>query len=163
MGSTRTREVRVYSHEFRLRAVERILNGDHVKAVSAELGVHPKVLYQWVRRVKEGGKANLRGRGRPRKSDPPVLPSGAELIATLERAGARQQQEIAFLQQVLARLTADSSQARLLRDSVYAIMEAAQPQAGLSVEGMCQLTGVSRCGYYRYLQRRRDDGSAATA
>ena len=61
--------MRVYSHDFRVQVVRRILNGETVSALSKELDIHPKVLYEWKRRVNEGGESNLRKRGRPRNNE----------------------------------------------------------------------------------------------
>jgi transposase-like protein len=58
----------VYSREFRMKVVQRIRDGEKVPALSEELGIHRKLLYDWMRRVKEGGESNLRERGRPRKN-----------------------------------------------------------------------------------------------
>ena len=94
--------MRVYSREFRMQVVRRIRNGEKVLALSQELGVHRKLLYDWVRRVNEGGEANLRQRGRPRKNSS----VGSELnearhIAELERAMAHQQMIIEFFRHAL--------------------------------------------------------------
>ena len=97
--------MRVYSREFRVQVVKRIRDGEKVSALSQELGIHRKVLYEWVRRVNEGGEANLRERGRPRKitvvggSD-----STAQRIAELERMVGRQQLAIEFFRHALQRV-----------------------------------------------------------
>jgi transposase-like protein len=55
--------MRVYSSEFRMQVVRRILHGEKIAALSQELGIHRKVLYEWVQRVSEGGESNWRRRG----------------------------------------------------------------------------------------------------
>ncbi len=68
-----------------MEVVRRILEGESVPRLAEELGIHRKLLYQWLRQVNEGGEANLRPRGRPRK--------GAEtkqMGRQMERTTARQ-------------------------------------------------------------------------
>jgi transposase len=106
-GISRAREqMRIYSSEFRLEVVRRILKGEKVAALAEELGIHRKVLYEWVRRVKEGGESNLRARGRPPKSDAiaPAAGGAARRIAELERMVGRQQLAIEFFKHALQRI-----------------------------------------------------------
>jgi transposase len=100
------REMRVYSREFRVQVVRRILNGEKIPALSEELGIHRKILYEWMRRVNEGGESNLRERGRPRKIDSTgELPGSApQQIAQLERLIANQQLVIEFFRHALQRV-----------------------------------------------------------
>ncbi len=100
------RETRVYSREFRARLVERIQNGEKVPALSEELGIHRKLLYEWTRRVREGGEENLRQRGRPRKSDarPDAAGNLSRRIEELERLVGQQQLMIDFFEQALQRI-----------------------------------------------------------
>jgi transposase-like protein len=95
--------MRVYSREFRMQVVQRLLAGEKVPVVAQELGIHRKLLYEWVRRVKDGGEANLRDRGRPRK-DSTYASAGDDAqkkIAELERAIAHQQLIIEFFRHAL--------------------------------------------------------------
>jgi len=99
-------KMRTYSREFRMQVVRRILNGEKVPALAQELGIHRKLLYEWMRRVNEGGESNLRERGRPRKDDaakraPETTP---KQIAELERAIAHQQLIIEFFRLALQRV-----------------------------------------------------------
>ena len=98
--------MRIYSTEFRLEIVRRILKGEKVAALSRELGIHRKLLYGWVRRVNEEGESSLRARGRPRKDDgnrstPLTAP---QRIAELERTVAHQQLIIDFFRCALQRV-----------------------------------------------------------
>jgi transposase len=100
-----TGDMRVYSKEFRMKAVERVMAGEKVGVLSKELGIHRKLLYDWVRRVTEGGQANLRERGRPRKGDlAAASPDAARRIAELERLVGRQQLAIEFFRLALQRI-----------------------------------------------------------
>lgn len=98
--------MRDYSRDFRAKAVRRILAGEKVAAISRELGVHRKLLYEWTRRVKEGGEASLRERGRPRKIEATTGPADnpTRRIAELERSIAQQQLIIEFFRHALLRV-----------------------------------------------------------
>jgi len=149
--------MRVYSREFRLQVVRRIVNGEKVPVLSKELGIHRKLLYEWMRRVNEGGEANLRERGRPRKTDPMrgPLDTAPRQIAELERTVAQQQLVIEFFRHVFQQFEKSRHKKIDWRDSVFQAIEAMiQRQSGLSVELMCELGRVARSGYYRYLRSR---------
>jgi transposase len=110
---------RVFSQEFKLSAVKRMLAGEPVRALSAELGVRPKHFYIWREQFRAGGVEGLRGPGRPRKlgvaaSATParvekvlrrrptaVLAAAHHRIAELERKIGRQQVELDFFRQAL--------------------------------------------------------------
>jgi transposase len=95
-----------------------MLAGENVVALSRELKVSRKMLYDWRAKYVAGGAAALRGPGQPRKvveAEPPPemsatappLPPHAELvkararIVELERKIGRQQLELDFFQQAL--------------------------------------------------------------
>ena len=144
-----------------MQAVRRMLNGEKVPALSRELGIHRKVLYEWMRRVNEGGEFNLRKRGRPRKGDAIGRnDSGTgripQQIAELERTVARQQLVIEFLEICLAASRDVAPREKdAWRDCIFrAIRAMIQRQSGLSVDAMCELARVPRSGYYRYLRIR---------
>ncbi len=65
---SRQRSPRIFSREFKLAAVRRMLAGENVSALSRELTVLRKDLYVWRKRFRAGGAEALRGRGRPRKA-----------------------------------------------------------------------------------------------
>jgi transposase-like protein len=149
--------MRIYSREFRMQIVQRILNGEKVPPLSQELGIHRKLLYEWLRLVREGGESNLRERGRPRKSDiARAALASPRPPAELERLLAHQQLVIEFYRQILEQLERRSLGKREWRAAVFQAIEAMmQRRNGLSVEAMCDLAGVARSGYYRYLRSRR--------
>ena len=153
--------MRFYSHDFRVHVVRRILDGEAVAALSKELDIHPKVLYEWKKRVNEGGESNLRKRGRPRKSDAigrDARGAGSipRQVAELERTVARQQLVIEFLEICLAASRDMAPREKdAWRDCIFrAIKAMIQRQSGLSVDTMCELARVPRSGYYRYLRKR---------
>ena len=108
---------RVFSREFKLEAVRRILAGERIRALSQELNVLRKDLYAWRDLFRAGGAQALRPIGRPRKSDavaPSVKerardvaaadPGAPERIAELERKIGQQQIELDFFRQALRRV-----------------------------------------------------------
>src|ERR1700732_5103602 len=74
---------RVFSREFKLTVVRRMLAGENVSALAGELKVLRKDLYAWRDRVRSAGPEALRGRGRPRKAE------AVALAATGKTAKAR--------------------------------------------------------------------------
>jgi transposase-like protein len=108
---------RVFSREFKLAIIRRMLAGEDVSALARELMAR-KDLYVWRDRFLAGGPEALRGRGRPRKAEAaglaarvrPAAPAktpGAELkrardqIAELERKVGQQQLELDFFRRAL--------------------------------------------------------------
>jgi transposase-like protein len=164
--------MRDYSREFRMQVVRRILDGEKVPALSQELGIHRKLIYEWMRRVNEGGESNLRERGRPRKVDTIGGTSGGapRQIADLERMLAHQRLVIDFFREVLHRVEelrpsrgVGPQEKRDFREGIFQAIETmTNRQGGLSVETMCELARVARSGYYRYLRSRGVEASACT-
>jgi len=75
------REMRSFSREFKLRAVQRIEAGENVSALARELGIKRAILYRWRDAHRLGGPEALRLRGRPSKAD------AVEMAATRGVAG----------------------------------------------------------------------------
>ena len=112
---------RVFSREFKLKVVRRMLAGENVSGLSRELRVRRKDLYVWRDRCRSGGPEALRGRGRPRQgeavaraaSEKSKQKAGAlataateveiarRRIAELERKIGQQQVELDFFRQAL--------------------------------------------------------------
>jgi transposase len=106
---------RVFSREFKLGIVRRILAGESASALAREVKVLRKDLYVWRDRFLAGGPEALRGRGRPRNAEapaatsvsaPPETPEGdleaaRTRIAELERKVGQQQLELDFFRQAL--------------------------------------------------------------
>ena len=108
------------SREFKLAALARMAAGENVSALSRELGVRRKLLYQWRDTVRRGGVEALRGVGRPRAgasvaaaaarpraAAPPAWPYPTSWrgrraqIAALERKIGQQALELDFFGQAL--------------------------------------------------------------
>ena len=109
---------RVFSREFKIGIVCRMLAGENVSALGRELKMTRKDLYAWRDRFQAGGPEALRGRGRPPKAEAaglassttvkaPVETPAAELeatrrrIAELERKVGQQQLDLDFFQRAL--------------------------------------------------------------
>lgn len=123
-------QTRRFSRAFKLAALARMDARENVSALSRELGVRRKYLYQWRDRFRVGGPLALRERGRPKKADvlamaagsaaalpvapavmpPPAPPDGLALaqrrIEELERKIGQQQLELDFFQQALRQVRA---------------------------------------------------------
>jgi transposase len=103
------RKRRVFEPEFKVSAVRRLMSGELIEALSAELGVTKLQLYKWRLRFRRGGFAALRRAGRPRQAaGAPArteelvdLDAAHKHIAELERKIGRQQVELDFFRQAL--------------------------------------------------------------
>ena len=62
------RRFRIFSRQFKESAVRRILAGEKIRAVAAELRVRPQLLYTWRDYYEQGGADALVPRGRPQKA-----------------------------------------------------------------------------------------------
>jgi transposase len=109
---------RVFSREFKLQVVGRMLAGENVSALSRELKVLRKDLCVWRDRFRSGGAEALRGRGRPRKGEAVASAASGKIakrsgaaarelkasrrrVAELERKIGQQQLELDFFRQAL--------------------------------------------------------------
>ena len=110
---------RVFSRDFKLTALSRMEGGENISALSRELNVRRKLLYEWRAAFRAGGPEALRGPGRPRKGSVVVgaksggqrgsrapgpgeaLAAARLRIAELERKVGQQALEADFLRQAL--------------------------------------------------------------
>ena len=95
------RRRRIFSREFKLSAIERMLGGESTKALSRELRVGPKHLHKWCHRFRTGGAEGVRQARRPRKQ---VV--GEEERAKSRVAAAGSHAELLSLGGLYARLAA---------------------------------------------------------
>lgn len=108
------RKRRVFSREFKLSAVQRMIAGEATAELSRELGVPSGHLYQWHGHYRRGGVEALRPACRPRKVPgavelaPEVKAKRVQDVATarnritaLERKIGQQQVELDFFRQAL--------------------------------------------------------------
>lgn len=124
-----TQPPRVFSREFKEAAVRRILAGEKVRALAAELQLWPKVLYDWRNKYERGGPEALLPPGRPPRSvarpqpastwqpgkaapkrkehdGPPDGVAASERVAELERKVGQQALEIDFFARALRHIKA---------------------------------------------------------
>ena len=98
---------RVYSREFKVSAVKRLLAGEAAGALARELQVPAGHIYNWCRHFRRGGAEALRPACRPRKvfgapePDPMDLTVARRRIEELERKIGQQQVELDFFRQAL--------------------------------------------------------------
>ena len=108
------RKRRVFSREYKLSAVQRMIAGESIVELSRELGVRAGHLYQWCAHYRRGGVEALRPACRPRKIpgavelSPEVKATRVQDVATarnritaLERKIGQQQVELDFFRQAL--------------------------------------------------------------
>ncbi|MDA1236077.1 MAG: helix-turn-helix domain-containing protein [Acidobacteria bacterium] len=107
MGEKKNRQ---FSREFKLGAVERMRAGESPSALQRELGVKRKSLYEWKKRVEDGGPQNLRDGGRPGPIPGGVVvdrnKSDERRIAELERLVGKQQALIHFFENAFEQVEA---------------------------------------------------------
>src|SRR5258708_7158551 len=113
-----SKKARVFSREFKLMVVRRMLAGESVSALAREVNVLARILYLWRDRYRSGGAEALRGNGRPRKATSTASSPGANAkaaeatpaaeleaarkrISELERKIGQQQVDLDFFQQAL--------------------------------------------------------------
>jgi transposase len=116
------RIARIFSREFKVSVIRRMLTGENVSAIARELQVRRKDLYVWQERFRAGGAEALRGRGRPPKRVTRAAPSATvdlaaedlaaedlaaaqRRIAELERKIGQQQLELDFFQRALRQVS----------------------------------------------------------
>ncbi len=99
---------RVFSREFKLSAVTRMVAGESAAALSRELQVPSGHLYQWWAHFRHGGAEALRPACRPRKGFGALdleatqdLATARKRISELERKVGQQQVELDFFRQAL--------------------------------------------------------------
>jgi transposase-like protein len=119
---------RRFSRDFKLAVLSRMAAGENVSALSRELGIARKCLYQWRDRFRLGGAVALRSRGRLTKAETLAMGAGADgaafeaqakpmpppdelararrQIAELERKIGQQALDLDFFQQALQRIEA---------------------------------------------------------
>jgi transposase-like protein len=110
-------EVRSFSREFKLRAVQRMEAGENVSALARELTVKRVILYRWRDAWRLGGPEALRLRGRPSKAQAVAMAAARGVagkandlaearwqIDQLQRKVGQQQLDLDFFKQALRRI-----------------------------------------------------------
>jgi transposase-like protein len=112
------RKARRFSLETKMSAVQRMLAGENVTALSREMNILRKDLYKWRAGFLLGGPAALRGPGRPRGVVDTEARGGSRAgtgnkdgrIAELEKKVRRQQAELDSIRQILRRARTGTKQ-----------------------------------------------------
>jgi transposase len=136
------RTARIFSREFKVSVIRRMLTGENVSAIARELQVRRKDLYVWQERFRAGGAEALRGRGRPPKRVTRAAPS-----ATVDLAA----EDLAAAQRRIAELERKIGQQQLELDFF-------SERCGKSAGGAGRATGAAPC---RLRAHRSDDDTAA--
>ncbi len=123
------RKRRVFSREFKLSAVQRMIAGEGTAELSRELGVPNGHLYQWCAHFRRGGAEALRPACRPRK-----IPGAVELAP---EAKAARVQDVATARKRIIALEHKIGQQQLeldfFRQALRQVGEARQPSDRLGV------------------------------
>lgn len=164
--------VNTYSKEFQL-AVRRMKTCKTISGLAAELGVGRRFLYKWREQLRtEGEDALARRPGQPRNKEQLAASAKRARAVAKKKVQGPLQKRIAELERRLGAKTtgsrffqahlracqgSDAESGKRRRGSVYGGIE-----ASLSLEGkgltfgrQCELAGVSRSGFYRYLQQEQ--------
>ena len=100
----KTKSPQVFTRDFKIAAVRRVLGGEQIGTVARKLGLSYEMLWRWKKRVVEQGEQHLNKVGRPRRGQPNGDEGQARRIEELERLVGRQQLEIGFLDKALRRV-----------------------------------------------------------
>jgi transposase len=108
MKKTKDGRRRLFSREFKVAAVQRVIEGEELADVARDLEIGREVLWRWKKRVEEKGEEALfdvgRRKGEPQRSAESIEAAQQRRIAELERLVGRQQLEIRFLDKALRRV-----------------------------------------------------------
>jgi transposase len=99
---------RVFTREFKLSAIERVLAGEMAKTVCKQLQIPQGHLSNWCEHYRRHGPEGIRHAGRPMKPLKPApvvaaqdLPTAQQQISDLQRKVGQQQVELDFFRQAL--------------------------------------------------------------
>lgn len=123
------RKRRVFSREFKLSAIQRMIAGESTAELSRELGVPNGHLYRWCTHFRRGGAEALRPACRPRK-----IPGAVELAP---EAKAMRVQDVATARKRITELERKIGQQQVeldfFRQALRQVREARQPSDRLGV------------------------------
>jgi len=139
-----------YSQKFRRRAVARMNACENIVRLSRELGLTRSLLYKWRYRL-EPPDAQVEGVVSTQNSWESRL---RREVNKLKRLLADKTLEVDFFRGALQKVEARRQQSGISGEKASTTKFEMPLQGGLSIERMCQLTQVSRAGFYRYLDCR---------
>ena len=117
-------------------AVARLAAGENLAEVARDLQLRGRLLYAWRDKVRQGGPAALRGRGRPRKGATAVAAQAAGEVGEDALAGA--QRRVAELERKIGQQQVDLD---FFRRALRHVKETRQASA---VPGVARSTRSSR-------------------
>src|SRR6202166_1174312 len=189
-GDMSNHRVRLFSTAFKVDVVRRLESGEALAAVSKELGIARKLLYEWRWAWRRHGAAGLNRRRGPKKGlrrkiatgDPPGAALGEGAHRRAGASGWSPTTRPRFFSQGLATCRrASGASPGAWRDQLFALIKdlsAAEKSQGENettrapekaiheVQHLCQLAQLSRAGYYRHLaprESKRDDADIRDA
>src|SRR5207245_1254326 len=144
-GGIEVRTWKKKTPEFKCQALERMQEAQDIGLLAKELCVSVRTLYRW--------KDIQLGRVKKVREPEPRDKKLEEEIGRLKQSLANRTLEVDFFKGALQKNKgATPAEYRDWRSGIYdEIRGVMQLQGNLSVERMCQLTGVSRAGFYRHL------------
>lgn len=96
-GKKRRRENHIYTKDFKLQAVERVLKGERITTVSRKLDMNRGLLYYWLQKYSKEDVAKM--------GQPPIEEESPERqIAALQRKVGQQELELDFLKRAFERV-----------------------------------------------------------
>jgi transposase len=132
---------RVFSREFKVGIVRRMLAGENVSVLARELRFSRKDLYVWRDRFLAGGPEALRGRGRPPKAEAAGLAaSGPRVKAPAETAGAELEAARTRIAELERKVGQQQVELDFFRQALRQVKGARRPSAGPGVTGSTRLS-----------------------
>ena len=99
---------RVFSVEFRVGVVQRMINGEPISRLSQELDIKRSVLYRWQEAYQKEGVKGFRVTGRPKGSRRRIPAEGEDAarrrVSELERKVGQQALDLDFLRRAFKRV-----------------------------------------------------------
>ncbi|WP_127489406.1 IS3 family transposase [Paenibacillus ehimensis] len=125
------------------------------QAASEKYQVSYQQVYQWVKKYETGGEDALKD-GRGRKKAPEEFDESDQqklAMKKLEYENERLRAENAFLKK-LPGTRKEATLSGLRQENVYLAIQAVQKEERMTVVLLCQIAGIPRSSYYKWLNRK---------
>ncbi|WP_419096463.1 IS3 family transposase [Ureibacillus endophyticus] len=132
-----------------------LANGKNYQEIAAQYEVSYQQVYQWVRKFEQNGEEALqdrRGRTKPAEERTPEDELRLK-IQQMERENERLRAENLPIKKV-RRNRKEASLSRIRTQSRYLAIQELAANENLSILLLCELAGVSRAAYYKWLKRQ---------
>ncbi|WP_430103489.1 IS3 family transposase [Paenibacillus validus] len=131
-----------------------LANGQEYKKAANHFQVSYQQVYGWVKKYEAGGQEALRdGRGRTKAPEELTDADHHKLaMKKLEYENERLRAENAFLKK-LPGVRKEASLSALRQENVYLAIQAIQQAESLSIQLLCEVAGIPRSSYYKWLHR----------